>query len=241
MEKGIPIYLDYNATTPHDPEVIEAIRPFLEEHFGNPSSTYSYGTKTKEAVEEARSRVAQLLNCRADEVVFTSGGTESNNHAIRGTALARRESGNHIITSEIEHPAIIEVCEHLESEGFLVSYLPVDERGMISTDDLEKAIKKETILISIMYANNEVGTIQPIEKLARLAAKNEVIFHTDAAQAVGKIPTDTDALGIDLLSIAGHKVYAPKGIGALYIRNGVKLKQLIYGAGQERGWRLRLR
>ena len=237
MEKGIPIYLDYNATTPHAPEVIEAIRPFLEEHFGNPSSAYSYGIKTKDAVEEARDRVSLLLNCEAREIVFTSGGTESNNYAIRGTVLVRPENGNHIITSEIEHPAIIEVCKHLENEGFLITYLPVDECGMISVDNVEKAITPKTILITIMHANNEVGTIQPIEKIARLAAKNEITFHTDAAQSVGKIPTDIETLDVDLLSIAGHKVYAPKGVGALYIRNGIKLKQLIYGAGQESGWR----
>ena len=237
MERQKPIYLDYNATTPHAAEVVEAIRPYLEEHFGNPSSSHWYGTIAKEAVEEARSRTAELIKCRPQEIVFTSGGTESNNYAIKGVALSQQKKGNHIITTRIEHPAVIEVCKFLEKRGFQITYLPVDEYGMIDVDDLEKAIKPETILITIMHANNEVGTIQPIEEVGRIAGKRAILFHTDAAQSVGKIPTNVDNLGVDLLSIAGHKVYAPKGIGALYIRNGVNLEKIIHGAGQERGLR----
>ena len=232
-----PIYLDYNATTPHATEVVEAIRPYLEEHFGNPSSSHSYGDKAKEAVKEARKQVADLLNCQPHEIVFTSGGTESNNYAIKGTAFAQQNKGNHIITSRVEHPAVIEVCKYLEKSGFQITYLPVDEFGMIDIDDLERAITHETILITIMHANNEVGTIQPIEEIAQIARKRGILFHTDAAQSVGKIPTDVETLGVDLLSVAGHKVYAPKGIGALYVRNGVTLEKIIHGASQESGWR----
>ena len=237
MERGKPIYLDYNATTPHAAEVVEAIRPYLEEHFGNPSSSHWYGNKPKEAVEKARSHVADLLNCQPHEVIFTSGGTESNNYAIKGVAFAQQEKGNHIITSGIEHPAVIEVCKFLERSGFKITYLPVDEYGMIDIADLEKAIQPETILITIMHANNEVGTIQPVEEIGQIASKRGILFHSDAAQSVGKIPTDVGTLGVDLLSAAGHKVYAPKGIGALYVRNGVKLERIIHGAGQERGLR----
>ncbi len=232
-----PIYLDYNATTPHAPEVIEAIRPYLEEHFGNPSSSHPYGIKAKEAVVEARIRVAKLLNCKPQEIVFTSGGTESNNYAIKGIAFAQGKKGSHIVTSQVEHPAIIKVCEYLEQKGFRITYLSVDEYGMIEMGDLEAALTPETILITIMHANNEVGTIQPIEEIAKIAREREVLFHTDAAQSVGKIPTDVQSLGVDLLSVAGHKVYAPKGIGALYIRSGVKLETLLHGAGQESGFR----
>ena len=237
MEQPKPIYLDYNATTPHAAEVIEAIQPYLEEHFGNPSSSYGYGTKAKEAVEEARNQVAESINCEPHEIVFTSGGTESNNYAIKGVAFANRHRGNHIITSRIEHPAVIEVCKFLETRGFQITYLPVDRFGMIDIDDLKKAIIPETILLTIMHSNNEVGTIQPIEEVAQIAKKSGILFHTDSAQSVGKIPTNIDALGVDLLSIAGHKVYAPKGIGALYVRKGVQLEKIIHGAGQENGWR----
>ena len=237
MEQRKPIYLDYNATTPHATEVVEAIRPYLEEHFGNPSSSHWYGIKTKEAIEKARYNVAALINCQPHEIVFTSGGTESNNYAIKGAAFAQQNKGNHIITSRIEHPAVIEVCKFLEKRGFQITYLPVDEYGMINIDDLEKAIKPETILITIMHANNEVGTVQPIEEIAVIARKRGILIHTDAAQSVGKIPTDVKSLGVDLLTIAGHKLYAPKGVGALYFRNGVKLEKLIHGANQESGWR----
>lgn len=234
-EPDRPIYLDYNATTPHDPEVIEAIRPYLQEHFGNPSSSHWYGRKAREAVEAARAQVAALLNCTPGEIIFTSGGTESNNHAIRG--IARQSRGKHIITSQIEHPAVTAVCERLRREGFEVTYLPVDEHGLVSTSAVENAVRPETILITLMHANNEVGTIQPIEDVARLAKSRGIVFHTDAAQSAGKIPTDVTVLGVDLLSIAGHKLYAPKGVGALYIREGFSLERLMDGAGQEGGRR----
>ena len=232
-----PIYLDYNATTPHDPEVIEAMRPFFEEEFGNPSSSHYYGNKPRQAVARAREQVAALLNCEPEEIIFTSGGTESNNCAIIGCAQALRQKGQHIITSQIEHPAVIEVCRFLEIAGFVVTYLPVDEFGRVKPADVEAAIQTETILISIMHANNEVGTIEPIESIAELARKHDIAVHTDAAQSVGKIPVDVTRLGVDLLSIAGHKVYAPKGVGALYIRKGLVPAKLMHGAGQERAVR----
>lgn len=232
-EPNRPIYLDYNATTPHDPEVIEAMRPYLEEHFGNPSSSHWYGRKAHEAVEAARAQVAALLSCAPSEIIFTSGGTESNNYAIRGIALARRSRGKHIITSQIEHPAVTAVCERLRQEGFEITYLPVDEYGLVSVSDVETAVRPETILITLMHANNEVGTIQPVEEVARLAKSRSIVFHTDAAQSAGKIPTEVTVLGVDLLSIAGHKLYAPKGVGALYIREGLTLERLMDGAGQD--------
>ncbi len=232
-----PIYLDYNATTPHDPEVIVAMRPYLEKHFGNPSSSHWYGIRTRNAVENAQGKVASLLNCQPDEIVFTSGGTESNNYAIQGAAFALRDKGNHIITTQIEHPAVIEVCTFLEEHGFNVTYLSVDEFGRVSVSNIEKAITPLTILITIMHANNEVGTIQPIEQVSKLAKEQGIVMHTDAAQSVGKIPTDVSMLGIDLLSVTGHKLYAPKGIGALYIRKGTQLAKLMHGAGQERDQR----
>lgn len=235
MEK--PIYLDYNGTTPHDPEVIDAMRPFLDEEFGNPSSSHWFGIGPKRAVIHARKQVASLLNCDPEEIIFTSGGTEANNHAIVGTAVEHRHKGNHVITSQIEHPAVLEVCRFLEENGFRVTYLPVDEFGMVSVSDVEAAITPETILITIMHANNEVGTIEPIEAIAALARPRGIIVHTDAAQSMGKIPTDVKALGVDLLSVAGHKLYAPKGIGALYVRHGIKLRKFMLGAGQEVGQR----
>ncbi|UCE83761.1 MAG: cysteine desulfurase [Deltaproteobacteria bacterium] len=232
-----PIYLDYNATTPIDPEVAEAMRPYLFEHFGNPSSSHWYGSQTKKAVEESRRQVADLLNCKPDEIVFTSGGSESNNYAIKGTTFANREKGNHVITSAIEHPAVIEVCKFLAERGFQVTYLDVDEFGLVDPLKLEEAITPQTILITIMHANNEVGTIQPIAEIGKIAKKHNIVFHTDAAQSVGKIPTEVDELGVDLLTIAGHKLYAPKGIGALYIRRGTRLEKLIHGADHEQGLR----
>jgi len=228
-----PIYLDYNATTPIDKEVAEAMRPFLDQYFGNPSSVHEFGIQTKKAVIKARSQVADLLGCQPDEIIFTSGGTESNNFAIKGIALANKDKGKHIITSAVEHPAVIEVCKYLESEGFEITYLDVDDYGRVSPASVEKAIRPDTILISVMHANNEVGTIQPISEIAEIAKKNKVHFHCDAAQSIGKIPVKVNALGVDLLSVAGHKLYAPKGIGALYVRRGIKLQKLIHGADHE--------
>jgi len=232
-----PIYLDYNATTPIDPEVAEAMRPYLETYFGNPSSSHSYGATTKNAVEKARKQVAELINAQPAEIIFTSGGTESNNYAVKGAAFANKHRGNHIITSSIEHPAIFEVCKYLEKQGFEITYLPVDEYGIVAVEDLLSAIKDETILITIMHANNETGAIQPIEEIGRIAKEKGILFHTDAAQSLGKIPADVNAMNVDLLSIAGHKLYAPKGIGALYIRSGVKLEKLIHGADHEQNLR----
>ncbi|MGA8240291.1 MAG: cysteine desulfurase family protein [Desulfobacterales bacterium] len=232
-----PIYLDYNGTTPHAPEVVAAMRPFLEVEFGNPSSSHWYGIAPKQAVESARKQVAGILNCRPQELFFTSGGTESNNHAITGTARALRARGNHIITSTFEHPAVLEVCRYLEEDGFETTFLPVTADGLVDPAEVEKAIRPATILISIMHANNEVGTIQPLAQISRIAKEHGIVMHTDAAQSVGKIPTDVQDLGIDLLSVAGHKVYAPKGIGALYIRPPLKPEKFCHGAGQERGWR----
>jgi cysteine desulfurase len=231
------IYLDYNASTPIDPAVAAAMRPFLEDHYGNPSSGHWAATTAKTALETARGQVAALLGCQSDEIVFTSGGNEANNLALKGVFFALRDKGNHIITTEIEHPAIIEPCRFLERLGAQVTYLPVDGTGRVDPDDLRRAITPRTILVSIMQAKNEVGTIQPIEDCARMAHEHGVLFHTDAAQAVGKIPTGVNELGVDLLSIAGHKVYAPKGIGALSVRRGVRLEPLIHGAGHESGRR----
>jgi cysteine desulfurase len=232
-----PIYLDYNGTTPHDPEVISAMRPYLEEEFGNPSSSHQFGVKPKEAVRRAREQIASLINCRPEELIFTGGGTESNNYAIKGIARACRDKGNHIITSQIEHPAVLEVCAYLEENGFEVSYLAVDEYGLVSVSDVASAVTSKTILITIMHANNEVGTIQPIAEISKLAREHGILLHADAAQSVGKIPAEVNKLGVDLLSVAGHKIYAPKGIGALYIRDGVKPEIIMHGAGQEFGKR----
>ncbi|MEZ4907264.1 MAG: IscS subfamily cysteine desulfurase [Saprospiraceae bacterium] len=231
------IYLDYNSTTPIDSRVAAEIKPFLELFFGNPSSAHSYGVKAKLAIEKARKQVANLINCDPSEIIFTSGGTESNNFALRGIAFAHKDKGNHIITSSVEHPAIIEVCKYLSRNGFEITYLPVDEYGLVNPESLSKAIRPTTILISIMHANNEVGTIQPIEELSSIAKEHNIFFHTDAAQSVGKIKTDVKSLNVDLMSIAGHKIYAPKGIGALYIKNGLVLEKLIFGADHEQNKR----
>jgi cysteine desulfurase len=232
-----PIYLDYNATTPVDKEVLNEIIPMLQSHYGNPSSAYSIGRYTKEAIAKARQQVALAINAKPEEIIFTSCATESNNLAIQGVAVAYQEKGKHIITSAIEHPSVIEVCKHLERNGFEVTYLPVDTNGVVNPEDVASAIRRETILISIMHANNEVGTVQPIGQIATIAKHHQIIFHTDAAQSIGKISTDVDRLGVDLLTIAGHKLYAPKGIGALYIKKGAKIEKIMQGAGQEKGLR----
>ncbi|MBW2178591.1 MAG: cysteine desulfurase [Deltaproteobacteria bacterium] len=227
-----PIYLDYNGTTPHDPEVIEAIRPFLEGAFGNPSSAHWYGIQPKKAVETARRQVAGMLNCSAGEIIFTSGGTESNNHAIRGMARWLQDKGNHIITSSFEHPAVFEVCGYLARNGFEITYLPVGEEGLVDPADVAKAIRPSTILISIMHANNEVGTVQPLKAISHIARKQGIALHTDAAQSVGKIPADVRQLGVDLLSIAGQKVYAPKGVQETGRRAGTENIMGIVGLGK---------
>lgn len=232
-----PIYLDYNATTPLAPEVIEAMRPFIETNFGNPSSSHYFGKITKQAIENARTQVASLINCSADEIIFTSGGTESNNWALKGAAFANQKKGNHIIISAIEHPAITEVCKYLETCGFQISIAKVDQYGMINLTEIERQITSKTFLVSVMHANNEIGTIQPIQEIAAIIKNKNILFHTDAAQSIGKIKTDVKRLNIDLLSIAGHKVYAPKGIGALFIKKGTTLGKLIHGANHESGLR----
>jgi cysteine desulfurase len=232
-----PVYLDYNATTPLDPEVREAMQPFMEHYFGNPSSTHIYGVQTRKAVEQARVRVAELLHCHPDEIIFTSGGTEANNHAIKGIAFQNRNKGNHIITSTVEHPAVTEVCLFLESQGFHITFLPVDSHGRVNPEDMKKAITPSTILISIMHANNEVGTIQPVEEIGRLAKNHNIPFHCDAAQSAGKINIDVNTIGVTLLSIAGHKFYAPKGVGALYVKRGTTLQKFMHGASHEQNLR----
>jgi len=231
------IYLDYNASTPIDPVVSAAMRPFLQDHYGNPSSQHWASVGAKAAIETARGQVAALLGCHDDEIVFTSGGSEANNLALKGAFFALRDKGDHIITTRIEHPSIIEPCRLLARLGAQVTYLPVDRTGRIDPGDLRQAITPRTILISIMHANNEVGTIEPIEDCARIAHEHAILFHTDAAQSVGKISTDVNELGVDLLSIAGHKVYAPKGVGALFVRRGVRLEPVIHGAAHETGRR----
>lgn len=233
-----PIYLDYNATTPVEPLVVEAMLPYLSLHFGNPSSTHVYGYVTKQAIKTAREQVAQLLQCEPSEAIFTGGGSESDTLAIRGVALTRRERGNHIITQVTEHPAVLNTCRALERlHGFRVTYLPVDNNGQVRLIDVEAALDNETILVTIMHANNETGTLQPLAEIAELAHKHGVLVHTDASQSVGKIPTHVGDLGVDLLTVAGHKLYAPKGIGALYVREGLTLEPAIYGGGQEQGRR----
>ncbi len=231
------IYLDYNATTPIDPRVTEAILPYIHQHFGNPSSSHIFGITARKAVEKARKQVAEMLHCQIDELIFTSGGSESINYALKGVARAYRHKGNHIITSSVEHPAVLEVCHFLEEQGYKVTYLPVDQYGLVDPKQLEEAITPLTILITIMHANNEVGTIEPIKEISKIAHHHGILIHTDSAQSIGKIPVHVDDLHVDLLSVAGHKLYAPKGIGALYIRTGVKLEKLIHGADHEMNWR----
>ena len=231
------IYLDYNATTPVAKEVAEAMMPYIQEEFGNPSSVYSLGIQARAAVGKARGQVAELLGCDPEEIVFTSGGTESNNMVLKCVAWSLRDKGRHIITSAIEHPAIFNPALFLMENGWEVTFLPVDQYGAVDPEDVKTAIRKDTVLISIMHANNETGTIQPIEDISRIAKGNGVLFHTDAAQSVGKVETRVNALGVDFLSVAGHKLHAPKGVGALYIRNGIKIEPFLHGGGQEMGRR----
>ena len=227
------VYLDYAATTPTHPEVVKEMLPFFNEVYGNPSSVYQIAQRAKGAVEEAREKVARLINAEAQEIIFTSGGTEADNMAIKGIAFANKKRGNEIITSKIEHHAVLNTCKWLEKQGFKVTYISVDKYGMIDFDELKKSLTDKTILISIMHANNEVGTIEPISEIARIAKKRKIYFHTDAVQTVGKIPINVKESGIDLLSLSGHKLYGPKGVGALYIRKGIKVLPLIHGGHHE--------
>ena len=229
--------MDHSATTPVAPEVLEAMLPYFSEKFGNASSLHSFGLEAKEALEESREKVAGLLGAKPEEIIYTAGGTESDNLALKGIARKNQKSGKHIITTRVEHPAILECCRKLEKEGFEVTYLPVTNEGLVEIATLESAIRSDTILISVMHANNEVGTIQPLEEIGRLAAEKDIHLHTDAVQSVGKIPTDVNKLGVDLLSLSAHKLYGPKGVGALYIRNGIRLESIIQGGGHERGLR----
>ena len=233
--------MDYAATTPVDKEVMDEMIPYFNKLYGNASSIHSFGIDALNAIEEAREQVACLLNADADEIIFTSGGTESDNLAIKGVAYRNKKKrdtrGYHIITSEVEHPAVLETCKHLEKQGFNIKYLPVDKYGFIDLKELENAISKDTFLITIMYANNEIGTIEPIDEIGKIAKKHKVLFHTDAVQAIAKVPIDVNKLNIDLLSISSHKIYGPKGVGALFIRKGVKLQPLAHGGGHEKGLR----
>ena len=231
------IYLDFNASTPVAPEVAAVMKSLLEEPYGNPSSGHWAGTPAKEAVEKARLQVAQLVGCKANEIVFTSGGSEANNHALKGVFFASKKADAHIITTQVEHPAIINPCRFLERLGATVTYLRVDGLGRVDPDDVRRALRPGTILISVMHANNEVGTIQPIEEIAKIAVEAGVLLHSDAAQSLGKIACNIRELGVDLLSVAGHKLYAPKGVGALYVREGVSIESLIHGASHESGRR----
>ena len=232
-----PVYLDYNATTPVDPRVADAIEPYLRLHFGNPSSNHVYGRNAQQAVERARQQIADLIGARADEIVFTGCATEANNLAIRGAARALRNRGRHLVTSAVEHPAVEQPFRRLEEDGWEVTVLPVDNHGRVDTDGLGDALRDDTVLVSIMHANNEVGTIQPIEEIAALTRPRAILLHTDAAQSAGKIPLSVDQLGVDCLTLAGHKFYATKGVGVLYLRSGTALQPVLVGAGHESGFR----
>lgn len=231
------IYLDNAATTPVRPEVLNAMMQFYKDRFGNPSALYSYGQEAKKAIEEARDKVAAAIGASEDEIFFTSGGTESDNWALKGAAYALKDKGNHIITSSVEHHAILHTCQYLENQGFEITYLPVDEYGLVDPNELKRAIKDNTILVSIMYANNEIGTIEPIEELVKVAHEKGVLFHTDAVQAVGNVPVDVKKLNVDMLSMSAHKIYGPKGVGALYIKKGLRIDTLLQGGAQERNRR----
>ena len=235
------VYMDYASTTPIDKEVLDAMMPYFTKEFGNASSIHSFGRNAYDAIEESRKKIAGILHVSADEIIFTAGGTESDNLAVKGIAYSNRDKigtkGPHIITSAIEHPAVFETCKHLEKQGFKVKYLPVDRYGIVKLNELEQSISKDTFLITIMYANNEIGTIEPIAEIGKIAEGHNVIFHTDAVQAIGQEPLDVNKLNIDLLSISAHKIYGPKGIGALYIRKGVKIQPIIHGGGHENGLR----
>ena len=229
--------MDHSATTPVAPAVLDAMVPYFNIKYGNASSLHSFGREAREALEESRVAVAGVLKAKPDEIIFTSGGTESDNLAIKGIAHRYQDKGKHIITTSIEHPAVLEVCRALTKAGFQVTYLPVNKEGLVELSSLESAIRDDTILISIMHANNEIGTIQPIEEIGKLAKEKEIFFHTDAVQSVGKIPTDVDKMGVDLLSLSAHKLYGPKGIGALYVRTGTRLQNIIQGGGHEKNLR----
>ncbi len=235
------IYMDYGATTPIDKEVLKEMVPYFDKYYGNALSIHSFGKKAFEAVENSREQIANLIKSDYDEIIFTAGGTESDNIAIKGVAYKNKNKksskGFNIITSSIEHPAVLETCKHLEKQGFSVKYLPVDRYGIIDTAELEKSISKDTFLITIMYANNEIGTLEPIEEIGRIAKSHDVLFHTDAVQAIGKVPIDVNKLNIDLLSISSHKIYGPKGVGALFVKKGIKLQTIIHGGGHEKGLR----
>lgn len=231
------IYFDNAATTKLDEEVLQEMIPYLKGNYGNASSIYKLGRESRKAVEESREKVARILNCKPNEIYFTAGGSESDNTAIKGIARANKNKGNHIITSKIEHPAVLETCKHLEKEGFEISYISVDKNGIINLEDLKKSIKPATVLITIMFANNEIGTIQPIEEIGKIAKENNIYFHTDAVQAVGSEKIDVQKLNIDSLSLSGHKFYGPKGIGVLYVRTGVKFEKFVDGGHQERNKR----
>lgn len=232
--ENMTIYMDNSATTPVRKEVVEEMIPYLTENFGNPSSIYDLGKTSKHAVEKARKRVAYAIGAEENEIYFTSGGTESDNWAIKGIAFANRNKGKHIITSSIEHHAVLHACKWLEGQGFELTYLPVDKYGMVSPEDLKNVIRDDTILISIMLANNEIGTIQPVDEIGKIARENRIYFHTDAVQAIGHVPIDVQKMNIDLLSLSGHKFQGPKGCGALYIRKGTKIETLLHGGAQER-------